>query len=73
MSSTRQNQGSTPNLTLSIAAATNEAGLVDATARFERYKVLIRKLAHQRSGTGQPMTKEERGELFQFTASCRAK
>ena len=73
MSSTRQNRDSTPHLTPPIAAAQNKLGLVDATARFERYKVLIRKLAHQRSGTGQPMTKEERGELFQFTAQCRAK
>jgi hypothetical protein len=43
--------------------------LMEATLRFERYRVLIRKLAHHRSGTGQAMTNDERGELRQLTAS----
>ena len=44
--------------------------LMEATFRFERYRVLIRKLAHHRSGTGQAMTSDERGELRQLTALC---
>jgi hypothetical protein len=44
--------------------------LMVATFRFERYRVLIRKLAHHKSGTGQAMTSEERYELRQLTAYC---
>lgn len=44
------------------------ADLLEATSRFDRHRVLLRKLAHQKSGTGQAMTNEERGELRQLTA-----
>ena len=63
MSSPLEFQGVEPQLTGPFSKSKNESGPTPAITRFERYKVLVRKLAHHLSGTGEAMTKEERGEL----------
>ncbi len=72
MPSMLESQGTTPQLVAPDAPPQNYDELMDATVRFERYRVLIRKLAHQRSGTGPAMTQEERSELRHITTSYLA-
>lgn len=67
--STLESQGMTPPLMTPDSQPQNYDELMDATVRFERYRVLIRKLAHQRSGTGPAMTQDERSELRGITTS----
>ena len=63
MTSPLEYQALNPQLPDPVSEAKTESGSTTVITRFERYKVLVRKLAHHLSGTGEVMTKEERGEL----------
>lgn len=67
MSPTFNDQSSKTQHTDPVTEARNTTHPMQAAARFERYKVLIRKLAHHMSGTGEAMTKAERSELHEIT------
>ena len=63
MTSPLEYQDLKPQLADPVPEAKSESGPTFVITRFERYKVLVRKLAHHLSGTGEAMTKEERSEL----------
>ena len=62
MSSPLEYQGK-PQRPDPVALAKDESVQPTATTRFESYKLLVRKLAHHLSGTGDAMTQKERSEL----------
>lgn len=66
MSSAFEHQVLNSQLSDSISEAKTECCPMHGAARFDRYKVLVRKLAHHMSGTGDAITKEERRELIEI-------
>ena len=67
MSSSLEHQSLKRQLAGSVSDANKASGPMRAVDRFARYKELTRKLAHHISGTGEAITKEERGELREIT------